>query len=190
MLNLMIRLADGGGDAVEKDVNPLLPHTAEIIFSLVFILLLTYVFAKIVMPKFEQAYAERTKAIEGGMNEAKQAQAEAKEALDKYNAQLAEARQEAARIREEAREQGAQIVVELRAKAQEEAERITAHARTQIEAERSQAITQLRTEVGSVATELAGRIVGESLEDEARQRRTVERFLADLEQAEPVGRDS
>ena len=65
--------------------------------------------------------------------------AAAKEALDKYNAQLAEARQEAARIREEAREQGAQIVVELRAKAQEEAERITAHARTQIEAERSQA---------------------------------------------------
>jgi len=28
---------------------------------------------------------------------------------------------------------------------------------------------------------LAGRVVGESLEDEARQRRTVERFLAELE---------
>jgi F-type H+-transporting ATPase subunit b len=56
-----------------------------------------------------------------------------------------------------------------------------AHARTQIDAERAQAVASLRTEVGSLATSLAGRIVGESLEDEARQRRTVERFLADLE---------
>ncbi len=74
--------------------------------------------------------------------------------------------------------------------AREEADRIVAGARTQIEAERSQALNQLRTEVGAIATSLAGRIVGESLEDEARQRRTVERFLADLEGAEPVGQDS
>ena len=32
-----------------------------------------------------------------------------------------------------------------------------------------------------MAIDLAGRIVGESLEDEARQRRTVERFLSELE---------
>ena len=35
-----------------------------------------------------------------------------------------------------------------------------------------------------MATTLAGRIVGESLEDEARQRRTVERFLEELEASE------
>jgi F-type H+-transporting ATPase subunit b len=187
MLNLMIGLADG--EPAEAP-NPLLPHTVEIIFGFVFILLLTYVFAKVVVPKFEQAYAERTKAIEGGMNEAKQAQAEAKAALEKYNAQLAEARQEGARIREEAREQGAAIIAEMREQANAEAQRIVQHAHTQIEAERTQAVAQLRAEVGSVATTLAGKIVGESLEDEARQRRTVERFLADLETVQPVGQDS
>ena len=118
------------------------------------------------------------------MNEAKQAQAEAKAALDKYNAQLAEARQEAAKIREDAREQGAQIIAEMREQANAEAERIVTHARTQIDAERAQAVASLRSEVGTMATTLAGRIVGESLEDEARQRRTVERFLADLEASE------
>jgi F-type H+-transporting ATPase subunit b len=42
--------------------------------------------------------------------------------------------------------------------------------------------------VGALATTLAGRIVGESLEDEARQRRTVERFIAELEeQNAPAG---
>ena len=61
----------------------------------------------------------------------------------------------------------------------------------QIAAERQQAITQLRGEVGGLATTLASRIVGESLEDDARARRTVERFLADLESSEdnaPAGR--
>ena len=69
----------------------------------------------------------------------------------------------------------------MREQAQTEASRIVEHAHTQIEAERQQAVTSLRAEVGSLATSLAGRIVGESLDDEARQSRVVERFLADLE---------
>jgi F-type H+-transporting ATPase subunit b len=164
--------------------SPLLPHTAEIIFGFVFLVLLAVAFAKVVVPRFEKAYADRTAAIEGGMNEAKRAQAEAKAALEKYNKQLAGARQEAAKIREEAREQGALIIAEMRENATAEADRIVTHARAQIEAERAQAVTALRREVGTMATQLASRIVGESLEEEARQRRTVERFLAELESQE------
>jgi F-type H+-transporting ATPase subunit b len=180
MLTMVLPLSEAAG----QDPNPLLPHNAEIVFGFVFLILLAIAFAKFVVPKFEKAYADRTAAIEGGMNEAKQAQAEAKAALDKYNAQLAEARQEAAKIREDAREQGALIIAEMREQANAEAERIVTHARTQIDAERSQAVAALRSEVGTLATSLAGRIVGESLEDEARQRRTVERFLAELESSE------
>jgi len=179
MMTMVLPLAAAAGE----DVNPLLPHTAEIIFAFVFLILLAIAFAKVVVPKFEKAYADRTQAIEGGMEDAKQAQAEAKAALEKYNAQLANARQEAAKIREDAREQGAQILAEMRAKAQTEAQRITDAASAQIEAERQQTIVALRSEVGRLATDLAGRVVGESLEDEARQRRTVERFLSELEAA-------
>jgi len=39
----------------------------------------------------------------------------------------------------------------------------------------------LRSEVGTLATTLAGRIVGESLNDDQRAARVVDRFLADLE---------
>ena len=42
-------------------------------------------------------------------------------------------------------------------------------------------MAQLRSEIGGLATTLASRIVGESLEDDERARRTVDRFLADLE---------
>lgn len=165
-----------------EELNPLVPHLAEIILGVVVFLILVLLVRKYVVPNFEKAFAERTAAIEGGMAEAEKAQAEAKEALETYTAQLAEARHEAARIREDAREQGAAIVVEMREQAQVEAERITTTARAQIDADRQQAVQQLRAEVGQLATTLAGRIVGESLEDEARQRRTVERFIAEIEQ--------
>ena len=61
-----------------------------------------------------------------------------------------------------------------------EAERIVETAHRQIEAERKQASVSLRAEVGTLATELASRIVGESLQDEARQSRVVDRFLDEL----------
>jgi F-type H+-transporting ATPase subunit b len=69
----------------------------------------------------------------------------------------------------------------MREQAQVEASRIVEHGKTQIEAERQQAVTSLRAEVGTLATSLAGRIVGESLDDDQRAARVVERFLADLE---------
>jgi F-type H+-transporting ATPase subunit b len=134
-----------------------------------------------VVPRLEEIYAERTAAIEGGISKAEEAQAAAQAALDQYNLQLQEGREEATRIREDAKAQGAQIIAELREKANQEAGRITESAHKQIEAERQQAIVTLRGEVGRLSTDLASRIVGESLEDETRQRGIVERFLAELE---------
>ena len=133
---------------------------------------------------FEKAFAARTEAIQGGMDRAEKAQLEAQRALVQYNEQLAKAREEAQTLREEARVQGSAIVEELRAKAQEEAARITAAAHASIEAERQQAVTSLRNEVGTLAVELASKIVGEALEDQARQSRIVDRFLDDLEKSQ------
>lgn len=169
--------------AAEKGPSPLAVHKSELILSLVVFGILVFLIWKFVVPNFEKAYTARAAAIEGGMDEAKQAQAEAEELKEQYTALLADARHEATRIREDAKEQGTQIVAEMRAQAHNEAERITATAHTQIEAERSQAFQQLKGEVGSVATQLAGIIVGESLEDQAMQSRTVERFIADLEES-------
>ncbi|MEX0428972.1 F0F1 ATP synthase subunit B [Nocardioides sp. DS6] len=167
--------------AAEEAPNPLVPHPVEIVLSIVVFAILFFLVKKFVVPNFEATYAERTKAIEGGLAAAETKQAEADAKLAELEKQLADARHEAARIREEAREQGAQIVTEMREQAQTEAARIVEHGKAQIEAERQQAVSSLRTEVGSLATGLAGRIVGESLEDDVRQSRVVERFLAELE---------
>ncbi len=165
----------------EHAVNPLIPHPVEIVLSLIVFGLLYFAIKKFVVPNFERTFGERTAAIEGGLKAAETKQAEADAKLAELDRQLSEARHEAARIREDAREQGATIIAEMREQAQAESTRIVEHGKTQIEAERQQAVTSLRAEVGALATSLAGRIVGESLDDEARQSRVVDRFLTELE---------
>ena len=166
-----------------ETLNPLIPHTAEIIVGFIAFTLLFLVLKSKVVPMFEKAYQARTDAIEGGIERAEKAQLEAQRALAQYNEQLSTAREEAQKMREDARVQGAVIVDELRVKAQEEAARITAAAHASIESERQQAVTSLRTEVGALAVELASKIVGEALDDQARQSRIVDRFLDDLEKS-------
>jgi F-type H+-transporting ATPase subunit b len=140
------------------------------------------VLGRILLPRIQQTMAERTDAIEGGLQRAEAAQQEAQQTLEQYRAQLAEARHEAARLREQAQEQGAQIIAEMRERAEAEYRRLVEAAQAQIEADRAQAIQTLRAEVGTLAVELASRVVGESLAEEARQGRLVDRFLAELEE--------
>lgn len=164
-----------------ENANPLIPHTAELIVGAIAFTLLFLVLRRAVVPMFEKGFTARTEAIQGGIERAEKAQAEAQLALAQYTEQLSKAREESQNMREEARSQGVAIIEELRAKAQEEAARITASAHASIEAERQQAITSLRNEVGAMAVELASKIVGEALDDQARQSRVVDRFLDDLE---------
>jgi F-type H+-transporting ATPase subunit b len=162
--------------------NPLTPDLTELIIGTVSFLIVFGMLARVLLPRITQTLEARTDAIEGGLHRAEEAQAEASRTLEQYRAQLADARHEASRLREEAKEQGAQIKAELRAEGEAERQRIVAAAHAQLDADRQQTITALRAEVGALAVELAGRIVGESLADEARQRRTVDRFLAQLEE--------
>ena len=159
---------------LEIDLGPLLPAFPEFIAGIVLFLIIWVVMAKKVVPSFETTYAERAAEIRGGIEKAELAQAEAAAALERYTAQLAQARDEASGI-----------LAEMKQHAQDESARLLAQAKEQIEAERLQAVQQLHSVVGGLATDLAGKIVGESLQDDERARRTVDRFIADLEAHSP-----
>ena len=167
--------------------DPLIPDLTELIIGIIAFLIIFGFLGRLLLPRAQKMLAERTDQIEGGLKRAEETQAEAQRELEQYRQQLAEARHEAARLREEAREQGAQIIAEMREQAQAEARRLTDAANAQIAAERQQALVSLRAEVGNLATDLTSRIVGESLTDEARQSRVVDRFLDDLDQRGGIG---
>lgn len=175
-------LAAGEAEA-PSGINLFIPASYDIVWSTVVLVIIGLVFYKKVMPTFTAILDERAAKIEGGLAMAESAQAEAAAALEEYHQQLNEARAEAARIREDARGEGAVILAELREKANADAARIVETAHRQIEADRQQASVALRAEVGTLATELASRIVGESLAEEALRSRMVDRFLDELEQS-------
>jgi len=167
--------------AAEETPNPLIPAWYDIIWSAVIFVPLLLVVAFYVIPRLNRVLDARRDAIEGGIKRAEEAQAEAAAALEKYTAQLADARGEAAQIRDAARADGAKIVAEAKENAQAEAARIAANAQAQIEAERQATLVSLRSEVGTLALDLAGGVIGETLSDDKRAQSVVDRFLADLE---------
>lgn len=158
-----------------------IPPVYDWFWSLLVTAIIAVFFFKYLLPKLNAILDERAAKIEGGIALAEKVQAEAAEAKAQTKAELDEARTVAAGIKEEATADGAAIVAEARAKAQAEAARIIETAHRQIEAERAAAVVSLREEVGGLATELASRIVGESLADEARQSRVIDRFLEELD---------
>ncbi|MFL0578585.1 F0F1 ATP synthase subunit B [Dietzia sp. 179-F 9C3 NHS] len=182
-------LAAGEGDGLplEETPNVLSPALYDIVWSLIPFAVVLFVFWKFVLPMFKRVLDERTERIEGGIEKAEAAQAEAKAALDKYNAQLAEARGEAAKIRDDARAQGQQILADMKAEAQAESDRIVAAGHQQLAAQRQQIVTELRGDLGRQSVELAERLMGEQLSDPVRRSGTIDRFLADLDKVAGAG---
>lgn len=173
--------AETGGGGFWEDAYPVIPHPGELIVGIISFAILYLLYKRYVVPRLEVMLAERQRTIEGGIERAEAMQAEAKAALEQYRAQLAEARNEAAQIRDQARAEGQQILEELRVQAQEESARIVARGEEQIAASRQQVVNELRGQIGALAVELAGRVVGESLADDARRQGTVDRFLDQLD---------
>lgn len=173
--------------AAEGGTNPLIPPFYDILWAAVCIAIIAFAFAKKVVPTFTRILDERTEKIEGGLKAGETARAEAATLREEIERELVEARVEAAKVREQAQDDAKVIAADLRAKAHTEAERIVESAKRQIEAERQQAAASLRTEIGALATTLAERIVGESLAEESRRERVIDRFLDELDaQHDPV----
>jgi F-type H+-transporting ATPase subunit b len=169
--------------AQEVEHNPIIPLWQELVVGSIAFAILCFILMKFVFPKMEETFKARVDAIEGGIERAEKAQAEANQLLTQYKAQLAEARTEAARIRDEARADAEGIRQDVLARAREESDRIIAAGREALAGERAAIVRELRAEMGTLAVDLAGKIVGESLADEARRKGTVERFLSELDTA-------
>ncbi|MEV6753987.1 F0F1 ATP synthase subunit B [Streptomyces sp. NPDC051214] len=171
-----------------EEQNPLIPPGPELLVGTIAFAIVFFFFWKKLLPNINKVLDERREAIEGGIEKAEAAQTEAQSVLEQYKAQLAEARHEAARLRQEAQEQGAQLIAEMRAEGQRQREEIVAAGHAQLAADRKAAAQSLRQDVGQLATDLAGKLVGESLEDSARQSRTIDRFLDELEEKAEAAR--
>jgi F-type H+-transporting ATPase subunit b len=172
LLALLVFVITGFGAPLGADLT-------EVIVGLVGFGVLYFLLAKLVFPQFEKLYAEREDRIEGGLARAEETRAEALELKKQYEDQLAEARAEAARIRDAARSEGAEVKAELRAQAEQEAAAIRTRAAEEIAAQRATAAQALHADLGALSTQMAERILGSTLS--ARGSSAIDRHLAELE---------
>ncbi|WP_370415849.1 hypothetical protein [Streptomyces fradiae] len=143
------------------DLGPLNPVWAELILGAVLFGLTFLILAKGILPKIKRTLEEREDAIEGGTDRADDLRAEATAIREQYEAELAEARHDAARIRSQATEEGSAAIAAARAEGVREREAILAAGHEKIAAERDAAERELSADVDAWAHALAGRIVGE-----------------------------
>lgn len=173
---LALVLAAEAAEAVEEAPNPLLPEPVELIVGGLTFLVVFAILAKFAFPALNKMLAARTEKIQGDLEKAEQARRSAETELAEYRTQLAGAREEGNRIIEEARKTADGLRRDLQARAEQEAQATVVRAQEEIRAERDRVFREIRAQVGQIAVELAGRVVGESL-DEAAHQRLVDEYI-------------
>jgi F-type H+-transporting ATPase subunit b len=170
-------------EGAEGGSNVLLPPTYELVIGTIAFLVIFFALSKFALPNIRKTLEQRTETIEGGIAKAEKMQQEASITLNQYRQNLADAKTEAAKIRSTAESERTQLISEARNEAQKAAQVVTQQANAQIEAEKTKAVNELRLDVSKLALDLAGKIVGASLQDDTRAKAVIDQFIKDLESA-------
>jgi F-type H+-transporting ATPase subunit b len=171
---------------VAEESNPILPSANELLWGSIAFIIVFVLLAKFAFPNAAKALRDRTEKIRGDIEFAEKDREKAADLLADYRAQIASAREESTRILEDARRTAEQVRTELKAKAEEESARMIERAREDIAGERERAIAEIRREVGTLAVDLAGRVIGDTL-DRDRQLSLVDRYIDELAPGEGSG---
>jgi len=150
----------------QKAPSPLLPETHEIVWGTFGFLVVLVGMWKFAVPAMRQTLDARAEKIQGDIDAAEAQRSEAAGILDEYRAQLADARQESARIIEEARQAADSVRSDLQAKAEADIAEMRARANADIDSAKAQAIADLRGEVTALAIGAAEQVVGRNLDQE------------------------
>ncbi len=167
---------EGGSGGLEI----LLPPLNELIAGIIAFAIVFFFVWKWAVPAINRMLEQRQEAIAGQIEGAEKAKAEAESLLADYKGQLAEARAEGNKIIEDARQAAEQMKADIIAKAESEADQIRTRAREEAAGEKSRALAEARSQVGDISVDLASKIVGEALDQEAHQA-LIDGYLADLE---------
>ena len=148
----------------QKAPNPLVPETNELIWGFVGFAIVFGALAWKGLPAMKTAMNARTERIRSDLDAAEAQRTEASAILAEYQTQLADARNESARIIEEARQAADEVKQTLTAKAQADIAELRARATADIESAKAQAIADLRGEVATLAIGAAEQVVERNLD--------------------------
>jgi F-type H+-transporting ATPase subunit b len=153
----------------------LIPKMAEFIPALIAFLIIWIVLAKVALPGIMKTMEERGKKIEESLDEAEKTKQEAIAKRAESDSIVTDARRQAADIVLEARKDAeCARIIEA---AHKEAEEIIAKAHTTVEDERKSIYAGAASSIADLSVAVATKIVGEALEDDAEQKKLIERYI-------------
>jgi F-type H+-transporting ATPase subunit b len=172
------------GESIDRCVeapNPILPPLDEVIWGAISFALLFFILSKFAFPAVKKSMDQRTERIRSDLDGAESAKAEAQQVLDEYRAQLADARNESARIIEEARQTADALRRDQEARLQTELAEMRQRAQADVEATKEQVMADLRGEVAALAIGAAEVVVQRSLDRES-QVQLIENYINQVSQ--------
>ncbi len=163
-------------DACQESPSPIAPAMNELVWGGLSFALLLFAMWKFALPAVKKGMQDRTDRIRENLDEAERTKAEAQTILEEYQRQLADAKNESARIIDEARQTAEQMRKDLMTRAEAEVNELRERTRSEIEAAQARALADLRSQVSELAIGAAEVVVQKSLDPET-SRALVERYI-------------
>jgi F-type H+-transporting ATPase subunit b len=163
-------------EETSSGVSLIVPDMSEFIPALVAFLILWFVLAKFAYPAITGMLDKRAATIKESLEQAEIARIEGERLLERYKAELNDAKKQAAAIVADAKKSGESVKADITVQAQVQADEMIAKAQLAIEAEKNQAIAELQSSVADLSVAVAGRIIGEDLSDDE-HRKLIERYV-------------
>ncbi len=167
--------ASEGSDGVKL----LLPAGEELIAGIIAFAIIFLVAWKFALPTLKETLEARQAAIKSELEAAEKSKIEASSLLEDYQAQVAGAKAEAAKIIADAREAGEAVKADIIARAEGEAEAIKERAHEEVASERARVADDLRRQVADLSINVAEKVVASSIDAET-QRQLVDRYIEEL----------
>ena len=170
-----VALAEEGASGADI----LLPKPAEFVPALIAFLIIFAVVAKFVWPSVLRMLDKRQEKIQGDLDAAAKSREEANRDREIAAAGIDAAKQQANEIVSAAKREGEEERARIIEQAKREASDIIAKGHSAVDSERRRCLTDLSSSVVDLSVEIAGKIIGNEL-DEAQQRRLAEKYLAEV----------
>jgi F-type H+-transporting ATPase subunit b len=156
-------IAAGGGNFTDVNV-------ATVLWTWAVFVVTYFALKKVAWPMLQSKMEEREVRISEGLKKAEEAEARAKELMERQEEILEEARGEAQKLLAESRSAAENIKNETLAAAQTEIQTERERAKKEIDLERSRAVDELKRAVVDLTLDAAGRVLERELKDEDHRR--------------------
>ncbi len=167
---------------VAAESNPIVPSMNELVWGSIASVVLFWLAAKYGYPQVKKGMDARSERIRKTLDEAEGAKDEAQSILEQYRSQLADAKNESARIIEEARQAADKLRQDLKRQAEEEVADLKERAEQDINAQVERAKSDLQARVAELSIELAEKVVEKELDRETNMA-LIESFIRETEGA-------